>query len=112
MYTLASPPAPTLSGRQGLEAELDRLHERLAGATARLQAELRDTDHLTWYSTQEELAQIRSRMGELQAALLAEPDTSPAPEEGIVGLGSRVTVKDEAGREHSFLIVTSIETDA
>ena len=101
----------TLAGRSRLEKELERLRDRLNDATERLKQELRETDDLNWYSTQEELALTRSRIGELQAALVG-PHDAFSSEEGVVGLGSRVTVEDEVGREHSFLIVTSIEADA
>jgi transcription elongation factor GreA len=85
----------------------------LDDSTERLRQELRDTDDLTWYSTQEELALTRSRIGELEAALAREePDGIFSSEDGTVALGSSVAVEDEAGREHSFLIVTSIEADA
>jgi transcription elongation factor GreA len=112
MNLTPSRPTITLSGRQRLENELEQLRMRVIDATERLQGELRDTDDLTWYSTREELALTRSRIGELQAALEAELDRSLLLEDGVVGLGSCVTVEDEAGLEHSFLIVTSIEADA
>jgi transcription elongation factor GreA len=105
-------PTLTLPGRTRLEKELERLRDRLTEATERLKQELGDTDDLTWYSTQEELALTRSRIGELETALLAESDGTLSSEDGAVTVGSSVAVEDEAGREHSFLIVTSIEADA
>jgi transcription elongation GreA/GreB family factor len=107
-----SRPTLTPAGRRRLEKELERLRERLNEATERLRQELRDTDDLNWYSTQEELALMRSRIAELQEALVAEPDGTFSSEEGAVALGSTVAVEDEAGREHSLFIVTSIEADA
>jgi transcription elongation factor GreA len=105
-------PTLTLVGRKRLELELERLRERFNEASERLKQELQDTDGLTWYSTQEELALTGSRIEELEAALLADPNDPPAAEVDTVGLGSSVAVEDEGGREHSYLIVTPIEADA
>jgi len=109
-----APSRPTLTpvGRKRLEEELERLRERLDEATVRLKQELQDTDGLTWYSTQEELALTGSRIEELEAALLADPNDLLTTEAGTVGLGSSVAVEGEGGREHHFVIVTPIEADA
>jgi transcription elongation factor GreA len=112
MNVAPSRPTLTLGGRKRLEKELEHLRERLSEATERLKQELQDTDGLTWYSTQEELALTHSRIEELEAALLADPNIPLAAEVGAVGLGSLAVVEDEDGREHSFLIVTPIEADA
>ena len=112
MNFTASRPTLTLRGRRRLEKELERLRDRLNEATERLNQELRDTEDPTWYSTQEELARTRSRIGELQTALVAAPNGNFSSEDGAVALGSSVAVEDETGRKHSFFIVTSIEADA
>ena len=112
MNATASSAPITLSGRQRLRDEQVRLQQRLQATTERLREELPDRDDLNWYLTQEELGRIHNRLSELQAALVTKAETSGPVEAGVVGPGSRVTVQDESGRRHSFLIVAPIETDA
>jgi transcription elongation factor GreA len=112
MNIASSRPTLTLAGRMRLEKDLERHRERLNDATERLKQEHPDTDSLTWYSTQEELALTHSRIEEREAALLADPNELLSAEADTIGLGSSVAVKNEGGREHSFEIVTPIEADA
>jgi transcription elongation GreA/GreB family factor len=112
MNSTAYKPLITHSGRERIRDEQMRLRQRQAAATERLKQELEDRDDLTWYLTQEELLQIQVRLDELEAALAHESSDPPAPEDGVVGPGSRVIVEDEDGGEHAFVIVAPIETDA
>ena len=100
----------TSAGRRRVQAQRDQLTERLEELTTRLKDELQHKKDLNWYGTQQEIDQLQGRIRDLQAALAedAEPGTS---RDDTVDVGSRVTVEDENGREHSFLIVAPIETD-
>jgi transcription elongation GreA/GreB family factor len=78
----------------------------------RLQQELEHRDDLHWYVTQQEISQLRSRIGELESVLEDSPMAAPQSTEDVVTLGRWVTVRDEAGSEHSFIVVAPIENDA
>jgi transcription elongation GreA/GreB family factor len=105
-------PLITLVGRQKLCDERDRLRARLEDSEKRLQQELEHRDDLHWYATQQEISQLRSRIEELESFLEDAPKVSAPSTEDVVTLGRWVTVRDEAGSEHSFIIVAPIENDA
>lgn len=105
----------TETGRAFLREELDRLVrerepqlvERLREARAGASA-----DDMDGFLAVEELARVRQRIAELERVLSAVP-VEPAPEaHGTVTIGSRVTVRDDKGREHIFVLVSPIEADA
>ena len=68
-------------------------------------------DDLHWYGTQHEISRMRSRIDELES-VLAEPVAVMQPADGVVTLGKWVTVREETGSEHTFVIVAPIENDA
>jgi len=101
----------TSSGRQRLSRERAQLLARRADLSARLRDELQDKgDDLNFYVTSEELAQLDLRLGQLEIALNA-PSLPFTTSKGVVGVGSRATVRDEAGRQQTFTIVRSVEAD-
>ncbi len=55
---------------------------------------------------------MQARIHELEAALAARPEESTPQADTKVRLGSRVTVRDERGREQAFVIVSPLEADA
>ena len=111
MNSTATRPQITSFGRQKLCEERNRLLERLLESEERLQQELEHRDDLHWYDTQQEISQMRSRLDELDS-VLAEPVAAMQPADGVVTLGKWVTVREETGSEHTFVIVAPIEKDA
>jgi transcription elongation factor GreA len=107
----ATRPQITSFGRQKLYDERSRLVERLQDSEGRLQQEMQHRDDLHWYDTQQEISQMRRRLDELEL-VLAEPVAVMEPADGVVTLGKWVTVREETGSEHTFVIVAPIENDA
>lgn len=106
----------TAEGRALLRAELDQLrHQREPTLVALLRERREQTD--TWegsdfyLAVQEELARVQHRIQELEAALASVPGAEGPSPAGIVGLGSRVTVRNAAGREYTYVIVSPLEAD-
>ncbi|HEX5140069.1 MAG TPA: GreA/GreB family elongation factor, partial [Dehalococcoidia bacterium] len=107
-------PPITLEGRERLRSDLDRLHEQREQISARLREEMqhRDEDFNQYVSTQE-LAQLLGRITHIESLLDAATESPPVPRgnDGIVAVGSTVTITDENGREQRYTIVTPAETD-
>src|SRR5688572_13276285 len=103
----------TLAGRQRLHSELARLLQQSVELEARLQEEIRQNDDdPNRYLTHQEIAQVKSRIAELKEVLDISTEAAPVTKNGVVAVGSQVTVRDEAGKEQSFTIVSPIEMDA
>jgi transcription elongation GreA/GreB family factor len=104
----ASPVMLTGDGMEQLANELAGFRERratLAGALAT------SPDHLG--ETQGELFQADRRIAEIQGVLArAQPIDDVARIPGVVGLGSRVTVRWEEDGEETYTIVESAEVDS
>jgi transcription elongation factor GreA len=101
----------TTAGRERLRAELNSLRMQIRGLDLRLREELQHKDDLSSYSTSQELALLRYRADELEATLESERPTTATAHSDKVQIGSRVVVRDESGKEHSFVIVHPIEID-
>jgi transcription elongation factor GreA len=107
----------TAEGRAQLRAELDHLrHEREPEITALLRARREETDGWEasgyYLALQEELARVQHRIQELEAALTAVPGAAAPHPAGTVAIGSRVRVRNDADREHAYVIVSPLEADA
>jgi transcription elongation factor GreA len=106
----------TAGGRAQLRAELDHLRrEREPALVALLRERREQTDQWEgsdfYLGVQEELARVQHRIQELEAALAPEPgEEEPAPP-GVVTIGSRVTVRNGASREYTYVIVSPLEAD-
>lgn len=112
MTSTATRPLVTPSGRQKLRHELDHLEKRLRESEKRLQQELQHKDDLHWDLTQQEINQMRTRLAQLKSVFEDEPVAFVPSSDGVVKIGGRVTVRDETGCEHSYVIVAPIENDA
>lgn len=113
MNTTSNPIGLTAAGRERLRAELERLMQQTSELDERLREEFQEKDEdFNRYFTHQELAQVKGRIAELEAVLDIAPDAAPSTGEGIVAIGSKVTVRDDAGREQSFTIVAPVEMDA
>jgi transcription elongation factor GreA len=99
------------SGRKRLRAELISIRAQIDALDLRLKEELQHKDDLNWYVTAQELATLRHRSAELESTLASEPENAERTP-GKVHVGSRVVVRDESGKEHTFTIVHPIEVDA
>lgn len=105
--------ALTAAGRERLGAELERLVQQTSELDERMRQEFQHKDEdFNRYFTHQELAQVQGRIAEIRAVLDLAPEAFPATHDGVVAVGSKVTVRDDAGREQSFTIVSPIEMDA
>lgn len=104
----------TEAGRARLREELEHLCRREPGLRAHLQDEREQSggEGAGVYQAFEELIRVQQRIIELEAALAAGPAEAARPPDGTVAVGSRVTARDEAGRVHTFVIVSPVEADA
>ena len=104
----------TPEGRKRLNAELVRLERQMEELSLRLREEVehKDMDDSNVYLTHQEMAQVQSRIRELQEALDGASPVRPSGHEGTVAVGSSVSVRDDTGREQAFTIVAPIEMDA
>ena len=114
MTTVQKQPPITPAGRERLRQELDRLLQQRQEMSARLREEMQQKEEdFNLYQTHEELAQLQARIVQLQSVLDApEGEDEAVVPDGVIGVGSDVTVQDEAGKKQSFTIVTPIEADA
>ena len=117
MATRIQRPAPlTAAGRARLSEELDRLRTVREPEIAALLHEARGQasawEEGDYMALQEDLARVQGRIQELERSLAAgEADETPHVQ-GAVAIGSRVTARDDAGREHTFVLVSPVEADA
>ena len=110
-------PAPlTDAGRARLVEELKLLRSEREPQLAAQMHEARNqasaVEEGDFMALQEEIARVQHRIQELEAALSAERAENTITPKGIVAIGSRVTTKDNSGREHVFVIVSPVEADA
>jgi transcription elongation factor GreA len=106
----------TAEGRSRLREELDHLRREREPALAELlrnQREYADSWESSGYylALQEELAQVQHRIKVLEAALASAGGEVPPHPAGVVAVGSRVIVRNDGGREHSYVIVSPLEAD-
>jgi transcription elongation factor GreA len=110
-------PVPlTDAGRARLREELDHLRlvrePQLAAQLHEARGQASAWEEGDYLALQEELARVQGRMQELEQALTAERAEETPHAAGAVGIGSKVTARDDAGREYTFVIVSPIEADA
>ncbi len=117
MTTKIRRPAPlTDAGRARLNAELSRLRmEREPQLAAQLH-EARDQasawEEGDYMALQEEIMRVQGRIQEIEASLAAERVEDATVPAGVVAIGSEVTVRDNTGRSHTFVVVSPVEADA
>ena len=110
-------PVPlTDAGRARLREELDQLRLVREPQIAALLAETRNQasalEEGDYMALQEDLQRVQGRIQELERSLAAERvEEAPHPT-GVVTIGSRVTARDNGGREHTFVLVSPVEADA
>ncbi len=98
-----------------LRQELDRLRQEREPALVERLREIQQEagfHDLQAHVVRDELTRVRERIHELEITLetASAPDGRHAPD--VITIGSRVIVRDEAGREHTFVIVSPVEADA
>jgi transcription elongation factor GreA len=103
---VAAAVALTADGMRQLHADLRALRERRAALTAVLAATAPDDAG----GVQPELGLLERRTAELEAVLArATPLDRGKQTPGVVGIGSRVTVRWEADGEETYTIVEPVE---
>jgi transcription elongation factor GreA len=117
MATKIQRPAPlTDAGRARLREELDQLRTVREPEIAKLMHDARDQasawEEGDFMALQEDLARVQGRIHELERSLAAERVEAAPHAAGVVAIGSRVTTQDNAGREHTFVLVSPVEADA
>jgi transcription elongation factor GreA len=106
----------TSEGRKELEDELAQLEAELPTVSARLgdaRAGGNDpAENLDLRDAMDALALLEGRVGELRALLAAaEPIDSAPSRDGVIRLGSRISIRHEDGEEASYLLVSPAEAD-
>jgi len=110
-------PAPlTDAGRARLVEDLETLRSQREPQLAAQLHDARDQasawEEGDYMALQEEIMRVQGRIIEIERSLAAERAEATPHAVGIVAIGSRVNVRDDAGREHSFVIVSPVEADA
>lgn len=110
-------PVPlTDAGRARLREELDHLRRvrepEIAAQLHEARAQASAWEEGDYLALQEDLARMHGRIQELERSLAAERMVEAPQTRGIVAIGSRVTARDDAGREHTFVLVSPVEADA
>lgn len=110
-------PAPlTDAGRARLIQELDQLRGTREPQLAAQLHDARDQasawEEGDYMALQEEIMRVQGRIIEIERSLAAERAEAISHAAGVVAIGSRVVVRDDAGRENSFVIVSPVEADA
>ncbi|MFN8559643.1 MAG: GreA/GreB family elongation factor [Dehalococcoidia bacterium] len=117
MSTKIQRPAPlTDAGRARLREELNQLRlvrePEIAAQLHEARSQATAWEEGDFMALQEDLARVQGRIIQLERSLAAERLDESAHPVGAVGIGSRVTVRDNTGREHTFVIVSPVEADA
>jgi transcription elongation GreA/GreB family factor len=106
----------TDAGRARLHEELNRLRLEREPAIAALLHDAREQasawEEGDFMALQEDLARVQGRIQELERSLAADRADETRHPAGTVAIGSRVTAQDNAGRTHTFVIVSPVEADA
>jgi transcription elongation factor GreA len=103
------------AGHAWLREELKRLRdERAPQLESRLREMQEDVpfDDLYLHLTRQELTRVRERIEELERTLAGEVGGAASHLPGVITIGSEVVARDQAGRVHTFVIVSPIEADA
>ncbi len=102
----------TSAGRAWLQDELERLRQEREPECRERLRDLRDggsPEDLELQMVLEELARVQARIRELEQLLAAAPDGDIPHAPGTITIGSRVTVRDDSGRTHVFVLVSPLE---
>lgn len=106
----------TDAGRARLREELDQLRLVREPEVAAQLHEAREQasawEEGDFMALQEDLARVQGRIQELERMLGAERLEETAHTAGVVAIGSRVSARDDAGRQHNFVIVSPVEAEA
>lgn len=106
----------TDAGRARLNEELERLRTvrepEIAAALHDARQQASAWEEGDYMALQEDLARVHGRIQALERSLAAERAEDVPRSTGAVAIGSRVMVQDDAGREHSFVLVSPVEADA
>jgi transcription elongation factor GreA len=105
----------TREGFKKFEEELEQLRTVKRPRVAeriRQAKEFTDTvDNAEYDEAKSEQSFVEGRIQELEAALANAQIIGEGPHSDVIGLGSRVTVKDDEGIEERYTIVGSVEAD-
>ena len=117
MATRIQRPVPlTDAGRARLRDELDHMRQvrepELAALLREARGQASASEEGDFMALQEELARVHGKIQELERSLAAERAEETALPAGAAGIGSRVTARDDTGREHNFVLVSPVEADA
>jgi transcription elongation factor GreA len=104
----------TAAGRTRLEDELAHLRDvKRKELAERIEASNDDgdiSDNSEYEELKEELVLADRRIQELEY-ILATAETIETPSDGVIGLGSNVTLRDSEGEEASWILVDPAEAD-
>lgn len=101
----------TGTGRARLQEELDLLRDEREPQSWQRIRDLRDgapAEDIEIMIALEEHQRIQRRIAEIEQLLAQEPAGS-VDADGAITLGSRVVVRDSAGKEHEFVLVSPLE---
>ncbi|ACZ38547.1 transcription elongation factor GreA [Sphaerobacter thermophilus] len=105
----------TAEGKADLERELHHLRTvKLPDVTARIQELSMDgdvSDNSEYEDTKEELIQLEARIREIENLLRRVRVIAPGKSDGVVKLGSRVTIVDETGQAETWILVSPEEAN-
>lgn len=110
-------PAPlTDAGRARLRQELDHLRlvrePEIAAQLHEAREQASAWEEGDFMALQEDLIRVQGRIHDIERSLAAERVEESAGTAGLVTIGTRVTARDDTGREHRFVIVSPVEADA
>lgn len=99
----------TAAGKARLEEELENLKtRRIPDIDDRIQGEIQSgnlTDNPEFEDLKEQRAIVEARINELEQTLSRAVIISGGPGNGVVGLGSKVTIRTDDGEEETWIIV-------
>src|SRR5579862_3118351 len=102
----------TAADHAALAAELEGEGRRAIAArikTAREWGDLKENSE--YHDAKNDQAHLETRIARLRERIAAAVIVEDAPHGDVVAFGSTVVVSDEAGREHTWTIVSSHEAD-
>lgn len=105
----------TEAGRARLQEELEHLRRKREPECRQRLLDLRDGSNPEDYELRmalEELDRVRRRIHELEPLLATAPAQEATLPDGSITIGSRVTARDESGREQVLVLVSPLEAGA
>lgn len=107
-------PAPSVASRGRLETERVELQGRLEELTVRadeLSGPGDSVDHALALERQFEQEHVRARLNQVEQLLSLPPRTNDVPD-GVIGIGSQVTLAFPGGDEQTMLLASIEESDS